>query len=96
MAGPGLAHLERIASLVINLELRMRMLDNRDGITALGQFADKADHQGGLARVLPPRDAEKRGVIALPRELGCRPQRARAARLILKNGSIRRPPISIA
>ena len=43
---------------MIDLELGMRVLDDRDGESAVRKLADKLGHEGGLARILPAHNAE--------------------------------------
>src|SRR3972149_11935944 len=94
LASARLAHLERVAPLMIDLELGMGMLDDGDGIAAPGKLANKPDHECGLARILPADHPEQRG-----RHGACTVTRVSASakssgRLMLKKGSIDLPPIS--
>src|SRR5262245_61235406 len=49
LTGAGLAHPERVAALMVDLETGMGVLDDGDGEAASRQFANEADHEGGFA-----------------------------------------------
>src|SRR5262245_1555499 len=49
LASAGLAHPERVAAFMVDLETGMGVLDDGDGEAASRQFGDEADHQGGFA-----------------------------------------------
>src|SRR5439155_22620614 len=58
LAGAGLAVAETVASLMVDVEGMMRMLDGRDPITAQGELAHQFLDQCGLAGILEAGDAD--------------------------------------
>src|SRR5439155_6584405 len=87
LAGARLAHFERVATAMVDLELGMGMLDDRDGMATPRKLADQRHHQRGLARILPADYAEQRRG-----HRGCSCNKVPASssssgRLMLKKGS---------
>src|SRR5215469_6027192 len=91
----GFTQLEGVAAGMIDVETFMRMFDDGNGKAACAELPNEICHESGLARVLPSNHAEERRAHRACSFSSISALASSSGSLILKNGSINTPPISV-